>query len=187
VLGFLLAVLAWERPRGAGAVVDAVALFLFAVPGAVLGVGLIVTWNHPRTGLVYATPLILLLGYLGHYTAVALRLSRASLGLVPPALVEAARVAGVGWGRRLIRVVVPVAWRGITAAGLAGAALCLRDVGLSLLVHPPGWDTLPDRLMTLAANGAPPLIAALSVILVGTTLVPLLLLGTLLGREGTGT
>ncbi len=183
VVGFLLAVLAWERPGRLGALPDAVALFLFAVPAAVLGVGLIVTWNRPWANVVYATPLILLLGWLGHFTAVSLRLSRASLELVPAGLVEAARVAGVGWGRRLLWVVAPGAWRGIAAAGLAGAAFCLRDVGMTLLVHPPGWDTLPVRIMTLAANGAPSLIAALSVILVAATLVPVVLLGAVLGRR----
>ena len=183
VEGVLLAVLVRERPRWPGAAVDATAFFLFAVPGAVLGVGLIVTFNHPLANVVYATPLVLLLGYLGHYTAVSLRLCRASLELVPEGLVEAARVAGVGWGRRLVWILAPAARRGIAAAALAGAVFCLRDVGLTLLVHPPGWDTLPVRIMTLAANGAPSLIAALCVILVGVTLVPAVLLGVVLGRR----
>jgi len=180
--GFVLAVLARERPRGAGAAVDAAALFLFAVPGAVMGVGLIVLWNRSWANVVYATPLILLLGYLARYTAVTLRLNRASLELVPEGPIEAARVAGIGWGRRLVWVVAPAAWRGIAAAWLAGAVFCLRDVGMTLLVHPPGWDTLPVRIMTLAANGAPSLIAALCVILVAATVVPVALLSLVLGR-----
>ncbi len=183
-VGFLLAVLVLERPRGVGAAVDGVALFLFAVPGGVLGVGLIVLWNRPRADLVYATPLILLLGYVARYTAVALRLNLGSLELVPRAPVEAARVAGIGWGRRLLWVVAPAAWRGLAAAWLAGAVFCLRDVGLTLLVHPPGWDTLPVRIMTLAANGAPSLIAAACMILVAATVVPVALLSLVLGRRG---
>ncbi len=184
--GFLLGILAVERPRGAGAVVDAVALFLFAVPGAVMGVGLIVLWNHPWANLIYATPLILLLGYLARFTAVTLRVSRASLELLPPGLLEAARVAGVGWGRRLVWILVPAAWRGLAAAWLAGAVFCLRDVGMTLLVHPPGWDTLPVRIMTLAANGAPELIAALCVLLVAATVIPVGLLAGLVGRMEAG-
>ncbi len=184
VEGFLLAVMVREGPRLAGAAVDALALFCFAVPGAVLGVGLVVTWNRPWADLVAATPLVLLLGYLGRYTAVALRLARASVALVPEGLVEAARVAGVGWGRRLAWVVAPAAWRGIAAAGLAGAAFCLRDVGMTLLVHPPGWDTLPVRLMTLAANGPPSLIAAVCLMLVAVTAIPVALLSLVLGRRG---
>jgi len=180
--GFLLAVLTAERPRGAGAAADGLALFLFAVPGAVMGVGLIVLWNRPWANLIYATPVILLLGYLARYTAVTLRVSRSSIELVPPGLVEAARVGGVGWGRRLLWIVAPASWRGIAAAWLAGAVFCLRDVGMTLLVHPPGWDTLPVRIMTLAANGSPELIAALCVILVVATVIPVGLLAGLFGR-----
>lgn len=180
--GFLLAVLGIERPRGGGAAADATALFLFAVPGAVMGVGLIVLWNHPWANLIYATPLILLLGYLARSTAITLRICRASLELVPPGLVEAGRVAGIDWGRRLVWILAPAARRGLAAAWLAGAVFCLRDVGMTLLVHPPGWDTLPVRIMTLAANGAPELIAALCVLLVAATLIPVGLLAGLVGR-----
>ena len=183
VEGFVLAMLVRERPRGTGAAVDAAALFLFAVPGAVMGVGLIVLWNRPSANIVYATPLILLLGYVARYTAITLRLNRASLELVPEGLIEAARVAGIGWGRRLAQVAAPVAWRGIAAAWLAGAVFCLRDVGMTLLVHPPGWDTLPVRIMTLAANGAPSLIAALCVTLVAATVLPVMLLSAVLGHR----
>ena len=180
--GFLLAVLVWERPRGVGAAVDAAALFLFALPGSVIGVSLIVLWNRPSTNWIYATPLILFLGYLARNTAITLRISRASLESVPPGLVEAARVAGIGWGRRLLWIVAPSARRGIAAAWLAGAVFCLRDVSTTLLVHPPGWDTLSVRIMTLAANGAPNLIAALCVMLIAATVVPVGLLVALFGR-----
>ncbi len=182
--GFLLAVLVRERPRSSGAAADAVALFLFAVPGTVMGVGLIVLWNRPWANVIYATPAILLLGYLARYTAISLRLNRAALGLVPEGMIEAARVAGAGWGRRLVWIVAPAAWRGIAAAWLAGAIFCLRDVGMTLLVHPPGWDTLPVRIMTLAANGAPALIAALCIILVAATVVPVGALSLVLGQRG---
>ena len=182
-LGFVLAMLVRERPGGAGTAVDAAALFLFAVPGTVMGVGLIVLWNRPWANIVYATPLILLLGYLARYTAVTLRLNRAALELVPEGQIEAARVAGIGWGRRLVWVAAPAAWRGIAAAFLAGAVFCLRDVGMTLLVHPPGWDTLPVRIMTLAANGAPRLIAALCMILVAVTVAPVVVLSIILGRR----
>lgn len=179
--GFLLAVLYRERRR-LGSLVDAAALFLFAVPGAVLGVGLIVLWNHPWGNIIYATPLILLLGYVARYTILSLRLNRASMALLPESLIEAARVSGVGWGRRLLWIIAPGAWRGIAAAGLVCAIFCLRDLGLTLLVHPPGSDTLPVQIMTLSANGAPHLIAALCLILVFTTAIPLVFLNLVLGK-----
>ena len=42
-----------------------------------------------------------------------------------------------------------------------------------MVVYPPGSDTLPVRILTLMANGTPSLIAALCVILIAVTLLPL--------------
>ncbi len=182
--GYLLAILARERAHRTGAAADAAALFLFAVPGPVMGVGLIVLWNRPWANMIYATPAILLLGYLARYSAITLRLNRAALDMVPERIVEAGRTVGAGWGRRLFWIVAPSTVSGIAAAWLAGAVFSLRDVGMTLLVHPPGWDTLPVRIMTLAANGAPSLIAALCIILVVTTVIPVGALSLVLGRRG---
>ncbi len=41
--------------------VDALALFLFTLPGTVLGIGLIGLWNRPSTNWIYATPAMLLI------------------------------------------------------------------------------------------------------------------------------
>ena len=48
-----------------------------------------------------------------------------------------------------------------------------------MLVYPAGQDTLPVRIFTLMANGAPSLISALCVILVAVTLFSLGVLGSL--------
>jgi iron(III) transport system permease protein len=59
-----------------------------------------------------------------------------------------------------------------------GFIFCLRDLGASMLVYPPGEDTLPVRIFTLMANGAPSLISALCVMLVAVTLLALCILGS---------
>jgi iron(III) transport system permease protein len=48
-----------------------------------------------------------------------------------------------------------------------------------MLVYPAGQDTLPVRIFTLMANGAPSLISALCVILVAATLLSLAIVGSL--------
>ena len=67
----------------------------------------------------------------------------------------------------------PLAGRGLLAAWLISYVFSLRDVAISIVVYPPGSDTLPIRILTLMANGAPSLIAALCVILIAVTLLPL--------------
>ena len=158
---------------------DTLTLLLFTLPGTVIGMGLIALWNRPSTGFLYASAAMVILAYLAQYTVLASRVTLATLANVPPSLEEAAQMTGAPWLTRIWRVVIPAALPGIIAAWVISFILCLRDLGASMLVYPAGQDTLPVRIFTLMANGAPSLIAALCVILVGVTLVSLGILGWL--------
>jgi len=185
VLGFLAGYLVHTRALPFWRSVDSVTLFLFALPSTVIGIGLISLWNTPWTNLVYATPAIIVLGYLAKYTVLTSRISATQLGLIPPSMEEAAQVAGAGWTRRMAWIVAPLAGRGLAAAWLVGYLFSLRDTGITMLVYPPGHETLPVRIFTLMANGSPQLIAALCLIMVAASVVPLGLLALVprLGRR----
>nr|MDQ3959859.1 hypothetical protein [Pseudomonadota bacterium] len=60
-----------------------------------------------------------------------------------------------------------------------GYIFCLRDTGITMLVYPPGHDTLPVRLFTLMANSPFERVAALCVVLIAATLLPLTVVGLL--------
>jgi iron(III) transport system permease protein len=149
------------------------ALLLFALPGSVLGIGLISVWNTAATNFIYATPVILILGYLTQYAILPMRIVSASLAAVPRPLEEAAWLSGACWFVTLRRIVAPLASRGLLAAWLISYVFSLRDVATSIVIYPPGYDTLSVRILTLMANGAPSLIAALCIILIAITIVPL--------------
>jgi iron(III) transport system permease protein len=162
---------------------DTLLLVLFAIPSTVLGIGLVTLWNRPGLSFVYATPAILLVGYVVQFAALPARITAATLSRIPPSMEEAAQVAGSGWMRRMTFIVAPLAARGIVASWIAGFLFCLRDLGVSMLVYPPGRDTFPVRTFTLMANGKPEMIAALCGILIAVTIVPLAMLGLFLARK----
>ena len=89
---------------------------------------------------------------------------------------EAAQIVGARWLRRAALIVVPLAKRGLFAGWLVGYIFCLRDTGISMMVYPPGHDTFPVRIFTLMANGSADFIAALCVIMIVATLLPLVFL-----------
>ena len=125
------------------------------------------------TSFIYASPAILILGYLAQYAILPMRAVSASLAAVPRSLEEAAWLSGAGWLATLRHIVAPLAGRGLLAAWLISYVFCVRDVAISIVVYPPGYDTLPVRILTLMANGAPSLIAALCIILMAITILPL--------------
>lgn len=173
VLGFFCGYLIDRRTLPFWPGVEWVALLLFTLPGTVIGIGLISLWNTRATNAIYASPAIIILGYLAQYAILPMRMTSASLEAIPRTLEQAARLSGAGWFMTLRDIVVPLAGRGLVAAWVIGYVFCLRDLAISIVVYPPGSDTLPVRIFTLMANGAPSLIAALCVILILATLLPL--------------
>ncbi len=174
-LGFFTGYLIHTRSLPFWRFMDSVTIFLFALPGTVIGIGLISLWNTSWTNLVYSTPMIIILGYLARYTALTSRITVAQLAQIPPAMEEAAQVAGVGWLRRMAFIVGPLARRGLLASWIVGYLFSLRDTGITMLVYPAGHETLPVRIFTLMANGSQELIAALCIIMIAATLLPVVI------------
>ncbi len=172
LLGFFLGYLIQTRAVKVWRIVDSGSIFLFALPGTVIGIGLISLWNRPLTNWLYGTFLIVLLGYVAKYSAITSRISASTLLQIPPSMEEAAQVSGIRWSKRITSIVGPLAWRGVLASWLVGFIFCLRDVEITMMVYPPGQETLPVRTLTLMANGTPELISALCVIMVAATLIP---------------
>ncbi len=172
-VGFLLGYLIHTRAFRWWRVVDMFTLFSFALPGTVLGIGLVSLWNRPETTIIYGTPLILLLGYLAQYVALPSRITVAVLSQIPSSMEEAAQVSGAGWVSRVSRIVVPLSGRGLLAAWVLAFIFCLRDLSVAMVVYPPGRDVFTVRTFTLMANPSIGLIPALCVILILATLLPL--------------
>ena len=180
-LGFLLGYLTREHGQR---LVNFFTLALFAIPGTVLSIGLVRVWNWPITWLIYTTPALLILGYTAQYCAVTTRLSLAGFFLIPKTFDEAARLSGASWTQRLFRIFVPLSTRTLICAWLAAYILCLRDVPIALMTAPPGGDPLPARILTLMANGAPPMIASLCLIMAIASLTPLAILARVIPSRG---
>ena len=180
-LGFFTGYLVYSRGLKSWRLVDSLAIFLFALPGTVTGIGLISLWNRPWTNAIYSTCAIIILGYLAKYTALASRLTVIQLGRIPASMEEAAQVAGAGWFRRIGLIVLPLARRGLLAVWVTGYIFSLRDTDITMLVYPAGHETLPVRIFTLMANGSQSLTAALCVLMITATLLPAGLLGIVSG------
>jgi iron(III) transport system permease protein len=73
-LGFFLAYLVHRRSLVGWWWMDALTLFLFTLPGTVIAIGLIALWNHPSTHWIYATPAILIIGFVAQYATLSVRI-----------------------------------------------------------------------------------------------------------------
>jgi iron(III) transport system permease protein len=160
-VGLVLGHGAARRLQGAS-ILDGLAVLAFVTPASVLGVGLIAIWNSPATRGLYGSVAILIIGYTARYAVVGIRAVASVVLQNPVHFEEAAAAAGARFGRRLIRIVLPVNSRGVAAGWLLAMVFCLRDLEGAVLYYPPGREPLPVRIFTLEANGPPPVVAALA-------------------------
>jgi spermidine/putrescine transport system permease protein len=80
-------------------------------------------------------------------------------------IVEAAQDLGANWWTACWKVLLPLLAPGIVAGGLLAFTLSIDDFVISFFVAGPGSSTLPIRIYSMIKHGSPPLINALSSIL----------------------
>ena len=91
------------------------------------------------------------------------------------AMVEAAQDLGAGWWTVIWRVLLPLLAPGIAAGALLAFTLSVDDFVISFFVAGPGSTTLPIRIYSMIKHGSPPLINALSTLLLVLTFTVLLI------------
>ena len=150
-------------------VLDALAVLAFVTPAAVLGVGIIDTWNRPGLRFVYGSLAILVVGYVARYAVIGVRTIGVVVSQSAPQLEEAAAAAGAGFVRRLATIVAPLHARGVACTWLLAFVFCLRDLETAVLFYPPGREPTTVRIFTLEANAPEPVVAALASLHVAMT------------------
>ncbi len=148
----------------------------YALPGVIVALGMI-SFFHRFLPLLYATTLMLAAAYLVRFLPQALAFGGASLARVSPNVDEAARSLGASPHGAMLRVVFPLMLPGVLAGGALVFVSSLKELPATLLLRPPGFDTLSVRIWNEAHEGfyemAAP--AALLIVLVAIPAVKLLL------------
>ena len=166
------------RARGhLGQLADVLFVVAFGVPSSIVGVGLVGLWNRPGLmGTLYGTDVMFILGYLARFVPVAAVAIAAATRYVPVSHEEAATVSGAGWLRTIARIVVPQIRLGLLTAWAIAFVLAFGELGVSILIAPPGEATLPIRIYTIIANTPPSQVAVLALLQTAVILCPLALL-----------
>jgi iron(III) transport system permease protein len=152
---------------------DPIALAPLAVPSAIVALGLIKLWNHPSTKLIYSTPAIILLGYMARFVPFVAKSFSPFFEQIHGSIEETARLSGASFASTMRRITMPLMKPALIPALTIGFILSLRELEVTLLVTPPGFQTLPNRIYTLLHYGDFELVAALCIMVVGLIILPL--------------
>jgi len=149
---------------------ELVSLVPFAIPAITLGIGLIKTWNRPIIDFVYGSPLIIVLGYIAHCIPFTIRATSSGIKQINPHLEEVGFLGSGNWMKVIRRIVIPLSRPSLVAGFFIAFILSLGELGATLLVIPPGRETIPIKIYNLMHYGADQMVAALCLILVGIVL-----------------
>ena len=155
----------------------------YAIPGAVLAVGIMVPLGYfdnaldsmsrglfgiPLGLLVSGTATALVVGYVVRFLALGYRTVDSGLSRVTPSIEGAARTLGASPSRALVRVHVPIIRPSVITATLLVFVDTMKELPLTLILRPFNFDTLAtfvyqyasDELLEECALGALTIVAA---------------------------
>ena len=126
----------------------------YALPGSVVGLGilLVMGYNSPLPGQLLLTGSIVALAYgcVVRYIAVTYYPLHAGFSQVCNCFDETARSLGASPLGTLVRVDLPVLYRSLIGAALLVAFDILKDLPLTIMLHPFNYETLALRAFRLA-------------------------------------
>jgi len=141
-----------KRARAFSATLDAVMMLPYAIPGTVIAIALIATFNEPRwftaNNILVGTAVILPLAYFIRHLPIQFRATAAALAQFDPALDEAARNLGANWWRRLSRVTIPLVLPGIATGAMVALVNALGEFVASILLYTYSTEPLSVRIFS---------------------------------------
>lgn len=158
-------------------------LVLFALPSTLYGLGLVGLLNRPSFAWIYGTASMILVGFFARFVPLLVRAFGAFLQQIPKDGEEAMWMDGGGVWTTFTRFIIPVSRRTLAWFWIIGFILCMGELATTILVTPPGIQTLAVRLFTIEANAPQAHTASLALALIAACLTPLLIGGVILKKE----
>jgi iron(III) transport system permease protein len=141
-----------NHPRVFPAVIDAVVMLPYAIPGTVIAIALIATFNEPHwftaNNILVGTATILPLAYFIRHLPIQFRATAAAFAQFDPALDEAARNLGARWWRRMSRVTIPIVLPGIATGAMVALVNALGEFVASILLYTYSTEPLSVRIFS---------------------------------------
>lgn len=169
-VGFIAATLLRRRRehRFAAPILDFIVAMPLSIPAVIFGVGFLMTYTS-EPFVLYGTPWVLILVYVTLMIPFSTRMQLGAMAALGSAYTEAARASGAGPLRTNLQIVVPLLRPAFGGAGALMFVLLTHEFAASLLVRAPTINVMGTILYDYYENGIYPLVACISLIMVGVT------------------
>ena len=175
IVAGLTFVMAWIAQRALpryGFILDALAFAPIAIPGVIVGAGILVAYLMLPIP-IYNTIWILLVAYVTLYLPYGMRFASSGITQIHRELEEMASVSGAGLGQTFGRIMLPLLAPVLLAGWIYVFVLAVRELGASIFLVGPGTHVLGTISLTMwEEGGSYGAVAALGVI----QIVPLIVI-----------
>jgi len=138
--------------------------FPLAIASPVIGTSLINFYNNLSLP-IYGTILIVLLGYLLRFLPFSIFIFAAFFPQISSTIEESARLCSPNFFKTIYKIILPLNKGGFLSSFIIIFIFCLGEIGVTQMVSPPGFQTLPIRIETLMHYGNYSYVASLSLFL----------------------
>ena len=156
IIAGLTFVMAWVALRSVprfGWILDALAFTPIAIPGVIVGAGILVAYLMLPMFHVYNTIWILLIAYVTLYLPYGMRFASTGISQIHRELEECAEVAGARLGQVFWRILLPLLAPVLLAGWIYVFVLSVRELGASIFLVGPGTHVLGTITLTMWEEG----------------------------------
>ena len=163
----------------------------YALPGTVLAVGMVIViaavdkqlagllnafWGYPKETLIQGTILTVVAAHMVRFMAAGYNAVNSAMHRISDSIDEASISLGVKGVSLLRRVHIPMLKTGILTAAMLVFVDVMKEMPITLMTRPFGWDTLAVKIFELTSEGEWERAALPAVALVLGGLIPVILL-----------
>ena len=174
IIGMLISYIIVRQKGIAGQVMDMLIMFPFVIPGAVLGISLIVAFNKEPL-ILTGTAAIMIIAFVVRKLPYTVRSGSAFLQQMDPSVEEASINLGVSPMKTFFTLTARLMAPGILSGGILSWITCINELSSSVMLYGGKTSTISVAIYTEVVRNSYGTAAALATILTVSTVVSLLI------------
>jgi iron(III) transport system permease protein len=174
ILGMVISYLIVRKKGKIGTLLDYLVMFPYVIPGSVLGISLLVAFNH-KPIILTGTALIIIISFVIRKMPFTVRSSSAFLLQMDPSVEEASINLGVSPMRTFFKITARLMAPGVISGAVLSWITCINELSSSIMLYTGKTATISVTIYTEVVRNSYGTAAALASILSITTAISLLI------------
>jgi len=174
IFGMLLSYLVVKKKSKISGILDLLLMFPYVIPGAVLGISMLVAFNKPPL-MLSGTAAIMIIAYVVRKMPYTIRSSSALLYQIEPSIEEASINLGVSPMRTFFKITARMMAPGVLSGAILSWITTINELSSSVMLYSGKTATISVAIYTEVVRSSFGTAAALASILTVATILSLLL------------